>query len=268
MTDSDQNITMNEAAGFFLAALPRGESGVSQQEINKFIRWFGRERPFSGLTAADVENYAEQLSLSDIDYLTKFKLVKAFLVYARKKSWSKTNLATHLKAKKSSAKSKATPGSNSPLPIPMTRQGLSELETELAALKDERHEAIDEMRKAAADKDFKENAPLHAARERKSYLEGRIMSLESTFKAAVIINEKGDSDSRIAIGDRVILLDSKSGEELSYTLVSPREVDAARGRISSVSPIGQAIMGKKQGDTVEISAPVGRLRFRVKEIER
>lgn len=266
MSDSGQNITMNEAAGLFLASLPSGESGPSQQQIYKSVRWFGKERPFSGLAAADVEKYAEQLSLSDTDYLAKFKLVKSFLVYARKKGWSKTNLATHLKARKSSFKSAAA-SNNAPEPIPMTSQGLSELEAEIDTLKNERHEAINEMRKAAADKDFKENAPLHAARERRSYLEGRIMELESTFKAAVIINEKKGSNSRIAIGDCVILLDSDSGEELRYTLVSPREVDAARGRISSVSPIGQAIMGKKQGDTVEISAPVGRLRFRVKEIE-
>ncbi|MEE8419591.1 MAG: GreA/GreB family elongation factor, partial [Dehalococcoidales bacterium] len=144
---------------------------------------------------------------------------------------------------------------------------ISELETEIDTLKNERHDAIDEMRKAAADKDFKENAPLHAARERRSYLEGQIMKLESTLKAAVVINEKKGSNSRIVIGDSVILLDSGSGEELRYTLVSPREVDAARGKISSVSPIGQAILGKTQGDMVEISAPVGRLRFRVKKIE-
>ncbi len=265
MTDNGRNITMNDAAGFFLASLPTEERGDSQQQINKFIRWFGRERPFSGLAAADVENYAEQLSLSDTDYLTKFKMVKAFLVYARKKSWSKTNLANHLTARKSTSKSTAV--RHAPEPIPMTRQGLSELETELDSLKNERHQAIDEMRKAAADKDFKENAPLHAARERRSYLEGRIMELESALKAAVVIDGKEGSDSRIAIGDSVILLDANSGEELRYTLVSPREVDAARGRISSVSPIGQAIMGKKRGDMVEISAPVGRLRFRVKEIE-
>lgn len=266
MTDSVQNIVMNEAAGIFLASLPPGESGASQQQINKFVRWFGRERLFSGLAAADVEKYAEQLSLSDIDYLTKFKLVKAFLVYSRKKSWSNTNLATHLKARKSPAKSTGA-GSSSPEPIPITKQGLLELETEIDTLKNERQEAIVEIRKAAADKDFKENAPLHAARERRSYLEGRILDLESTLKASVIINAKKDSNTKIVIGDSVILLDTVSGEELRYTLVSSREVDAARGKISSVSPIGQAIMGKKRGDTVEISAPVGRLHFRVKEIE-
>jgi len=267
MTDSDPNITMDESAKLFLASLPGADSAASQQQVNKFIRWFGRERPFNRLAAADVEKYAEQLSLSDTDYLTKFKMVKAFLLYAKKKTWSTTNLANHLKAKKPTAKSAKAAAKNGPEPVPMTRQGLTDLEKELDSLKSQRQEAIEEMRKAAADKDFRENAPLHAAREKRSYLEGQIIELENIVKAAVIIDPKSDTSTRIAIGDSVVLLDAGSGEELRYTLVSPREVNAAKGKISGVSPIGQAIMGKKKGDTVEITAPVGKLRFKVKAVE-
>ncbi|MBA7622522.1 Transcription elongation factor GreA [subsurface metagenome] len=267
MAGIGQNPSLGEAASNFLADLPPGESGASQQEVYRFIRWFGRERPFTGLTAAEIDNYAEQLSLSDTDYVRKLELIRTFLVYAKKKGWSKTNLATHLKARK--GKTKPTPSSRrgSPEAISLTRQGYAELEAELAALQNERDEAIDEIRRAAADKDFRENAPLEAARERRGRLEGRIVELEGILKVAGVIDEQQETRLRVGIGDSVILCELNSEEELHYTLVSPREVDATRGKISSASPIGQAIIGKEQGEMVEIVAPVGKLRYQIQRIE-
>ncbi len=267
MTSIGQNPSLGEASSYFLADLPPGESGASQQEIYKFIRWFGRERPFTGLTAAEVDNYAEQLSLSDTDYIRKLGMVRNFLVYAKKKGWSKTNLAVHLKARKGKTKSSPSSRQGSPETTYLTRQGYAELEAELAALQGERHKAIDEIRKAAADKDFRENAPLEAARERRGQLEGRIVELEGTLKSATVIDEKQEATLKAGIGDSVILCDLDSGEELHYTLVSPREVDPTRGKISNASPIGQAVIGKEQGKTVEIAAPVGKLRYQIKKIE-
>lgn len=268
MADASQGLNLGEAASLFLADLPSGESGVSQQEIYKFIRWFGRERPFTGLTPAEVDNYAEQLSLSDTDYMRKLELVRNFLVYAKKKGWIKTGLAAHLKARKGKTRLPPSPRRGSPETVSLTRQGYAELEAELAGLQSERQEVIDEIRIAAADKDFHENAPLEAARERRGQLEGRIIELEAIMKSAVVIGEKQEATLKVGIGDSVILCDLDSGEELSYTLVSPREVDPTRGKISSVSPIGQAVIGKEQGEMVEIAVPAGKLRYQIKQIER
>lgn len=268
MADLGSNPGLGEAANYYMSDLPPEEKGASQQEVAKFARWFGRERPLSGLTPAEVESYAEQLSLSDTDYLKKLELLRAFLAYAKKKGWSKTNLSVHLKSKKTKAKQRSSALNNAPEAISLTRQGHTELKAELEALQNERHVVIAEIRRAAADKDFRENVPYHAARERKGHVDGRITELEGIMKAAVIINEKQNNGLKVGIGDNVVLCEKGSEEELCYTLVSPKEVDVARGKISNASPIGQAILGREQGETVEIVAPAGRLYYLIKRIER
>jgi transcription elongation factor GreA len=268
MVSANQNPTLGEAASQFLAGLLAEERGVNQPEIYRFVRWFGRERLFSGLTAAEIDNYAEQLSLSDTEYVKKLGMVRNFLVYGKKKGWSKTNLATHLKTRKGKNRQHLATKQDSRETISMTREGYDELETELARLQDQRQEAIAEISRAAADKDFRENAPLEAARQRRGQLEGRIIELEEALKSAVIIDEKREPTLKVDIGNSIILHNLDSGEEIRYTLVSPREVDPTRGKISSASPIGRAVIGKKQGETVEIEAPAGKLHYQIRKIER
>ena len=91
MTGNSQNPDLAEAASTFLAGLSAEERGASQKEVYSFIRWFGRERGIAGLTAAEVGNYAEHLSLSDTDYMRKLELLRGFLLYVKKQGWSKTN---------------------------------------------------------------------------------------------------------------------------------------------------------------------------------
>jgi transcription elongation factor GreA len=154
-----------------------------------------------------------------------------------------------------------------PEAIFLTQEGYTELEAELAALQSKRAGAIEEIRRAAADKDFRENVPLAAAREQRGHLEGQIMKLEETLKSALIIDEKQKDTLKVSIGDSVVLGDLDSNQEVRYMLVSPREVDPARGKISSASPIGKAIIGKDQGEIVEIAVPAGKVRYQVKQIE-
>jgi transcription elongation factor GreA len=267
MASVSHNLSLGEAANHFLADLAPEERGLSQPEIYKFIRWFGGEQPLAGLMAAEVANYAQRLSQSDTDYIKKLELIRTFLVYSRKKGWSKTNLAAHLKAKKGKTRQRSSSSHRSPEAISLTQQGYAELEAELATLRSKRVESIDEIRKAAADKDFRENAPLEAAREQHGKLEGRIMELEATLKSAVVIDEKHKPPFKIGIGDSVTICDLNSGKELRYMLVSPREVDPAKGKISRTSPLGQALTGKKRGDVVEVMAPVGKLRYQIEQVE-
>ncbi len=268
MTISDsQNLSLGEAAGRFMAKLSPEERGTSQQEVYRFIRWFGWEGPLSGLTVPGVANYAEQLSLSDIDYAKKLDLIRAFLAYAKKEGWCKNNLATHLKAKKPKTGLSASARRSLPNTVTLTRQGHAEMEAELAVLKKRSHELIDEIRKAAADKDFRENAPLAAAREERGYVEGRVLELEKTLKAATILDEGQRDIMKAGIGSNVVLCDLASGEELCCMIVDPKEVDPTRGKISCVSPIGKAIVGRGEGEVVEVAVPAGKLRYQIKRIE-
>ena len=267
MDDSNQELSLNEAAGLYLATLKPEDRAISQQEVHKFIRWFGWDRPFNQLTASGVDSYTEQLSHSDTDYMKKLEMVKAFLVYAKKKSWIKTNLSVHLKPRKGKDKVIKSVKQTSKEPVLLTKQGYEELEAELASLKRKRLEVIDEITKAAADKDFRENAPLQAAREQRGQIEGRIMELQEVIKSAVIMDDNNKSSQKVSIGDSITICDIASGNEICYTLVSPTEVDPVKGRISSASPIGQAIIGRDEGEIVEVIAPVGKLQYQIKQIK-
>jgi transcription elongation factor GreA len=264
----NQKLTLGEAATRFLATLPSGEEKMSQQEIYRFVRWYGWERELTKITPPEVASYAEHLSLSDTDYIIKLKLIRTFLVYAKKERWCKSNLATHLKIKKRKARLQPSYSRNSPEAVSLTQQGYDMLQTELATLKNKRSKAIGEIRRAAADKDFRENAPLEAAREQHSHLEGRIKEIEEALKLATVIDEKQKVALRVGVGDSIILRDLASGEELHYTIVNSREVAPARGKISSGSPIGQAVVGRGQGEVVEITVPAGKVSYRIEQVGR
>ena len=174
------------------------------------------------------------------------------------------NLAPHLGAKKTSSKAAAT-WQIGQAQVTLTAQGYEKLEKELASLKVRRSRVIEDIRRAAADKDFRENAPLAAAREQKSHLDGRIKELEVTLNQAKIIGQDQDT-ARAKFGDTVVLRDLSSDEEFSYTLVDPREANPAKGKLSVASPLGKAILDKESGQTVEIAAPAGAFRCRIENI--
>ncbi|OGN97965.1 MAG: hypothetical protein A2Z77_08830 [Chloroflexi bacterium RBG_13_51_36] len=147
----------------------------------------------------------------------------------------------------------------------LTTQGYAKLEKELANLKNQRSQVIEEMQIAAADKDFRENAPLAAAREQKSHLEGRIKEIEAVLNQAKIMRE-GQDTTRAKFGYTVLLRDLSSGKEFSYTLVDPREANPAKGKLSVASPLGKAILDKERGQTVEVTAPAGTFCCRIENI--
>ena len=148
---SPQNLNLGEAARYFLASLSPEQAKVSQQEVYKFNRWFGRERLFNSIKPSEIDNYAEQASRGDAGHADKLALVRAFLSYAKKKGWSEINLGTHLKAKKGKIRSAPTGRIEVIEPISVTREGYEKIQAELVSLKDQRQEAIEEMTKAAAD---------------------------------------------------------------------------------------------------------------------
>jgi transcription elongation factor GreA len=267
MTTS-RNPTLGEAATSFLATLPPKEGEAGQQAIYGFVRWYGWERPFAELSPREVADYAAQLSSLHTSYLSNIETVRAFLRYARKQGWNKASLAAQLKPKKAKSTLPTPSRRNMPAPTSLTQEGYDKLKAELVELKVRRTKVIEDMRRAAADKDFRENAPLDAAKEERGHLEGRIMELEEALKSATIIAEKKEFAPTVSVGNSIVLRDEASGEELRYTIVSPREVDPVQGKISSHSPIGKAVIGRTQGDTVEITAPAGKLRYRLMQIER
>jgi len=266
VTSGNSDVRLGEAARRFLAGMAAEEREASQQEIYRFVRWYGWEQDFARLSPSRVANYAEQLSQSDTDYARKLELIRGFLAHARKQGWSGVNLAVHLKARKGRSGAKAPPARRRRESVPLTQQRYDELKAELAALQEKRPQLIEDIRRAAADKDFSENAPLDAAREQRGHLEGRIMELEETLAAATIMDEGRRPTHKVSIGDDIVLQDLASGEELRYMLVGPSEVDPARGKISNASPIGRAAIGRVPGDVIEVAVPAGKVRYRIVRI--
>ena len=145
---------------------------------------------------------------------------------------------------------------------PMTRQGYEKLRDELDRLKRvERHAITRAIAEARAHGDLSENAEYHAAREKQSFIEGRIAELETKVGAAEVI-EPPTSGDRITFGSSV-LLEDETGKEVRYQIVGSDEVEPARGRISVLAPLARTLIGKSVGDTVTAQLPGGRKTFEI-----
>lgn len=152
--------------------------------------------------------------------------------------------------------------------IPMTAVGYQRLEKELKQLKTvDRPAVIEAISEARAHGDLKENAEYHAAKEKQSFIEGRIMELEAVVSRAEVIDVNALSGEHIKFGATVTVVDEESEEELTYQLVSDHEADITRGLISISAPIGRALIGKKKGTSVEVVTPKGARFYEVLEVE-
>ena len=142
---------------------------------------------------------------------------------------------------------------------PITVTGAARLRQELEHLKSvKRPEIIAAIAEARAHGDLKENAEYHAAREMQGFVEGRINELESSLSNAQLIDvSKLNAGSKIVFGAIVELADNESDEEVTYQIVGDLEADIKRGLISISAPIARALIGKNEGDTVDIVAPNG-----------
>lgn len=259
--------SLKNVATQFLLQLPPQDSVKAQQEVYKFIRWYGEERNINELTIPEVAGYTEQITSSTTEVTEKLGVIKAFLTYSHKQQLTLKNLAVHLKVKKSSSRPTST-RRHPHRTVMLTTQGHADLQAELVALKNERPRIAEDLQKAAADKDFRENAPLDAIREYQGQLEARIRELESTLNVATLMDDKKiDGAKAIDIGAMVLLRDLVSGEGVNYTLVDASEAKPTEHIISASSPMGQALLGRKKGDKVEVRAPVGILHYQIEDIK-
>ena len=142
--------------------------------------------------------------------------------------------------------------------VPMTRDGLTVLESELRKLKnEERLDIIRAIAEAREHGDLSENAEYHAARERQSFVEGRITELEGVISCVDVIDPAKLSGDVVRFGATVMVADEDTDEELTYQIVGAYEADIKQGKISVTSPMARALIGKSLGDSIEVVAPGG-----------
>ncbi len=151
--------------------------------------------------------------------------------------------------------------------IPMTRTGHAALDAELKTLKSvERPSVIKAIAEAREHGDLSENAEYHAAREKQSFIEGRIKELEGMLSLAQVIDPASLSGP-IKFGATVTIVDEDTDEEKTYQIVGEAEADIEKGLLNLKSPIARALIGKDEGDSVEVRTPGGVKSYEILEIE-
>ena len=152
--------------------------------------------------------------------------------------------------------------------VPMTATGLSQLEEELKHLKSAaRPEAIRAIAQAREHGDLSENAEYHAARERQSFIEGRVLELEDKIARSVVIDVSSLSGDSVKFGAKVTVVDEDTDEKLTYQLVGEMEADVKQGRLAITAPLARALIGKQVGDSVDVSTPKGEKVYEILKIK-
>ena len=148
--------------------------------------------------------------------------------------------------------------------MPMTREGLRNLEDELKRLRtEERPSVIKAIAEAREHGDLSENAEYHAARERQSYIEGRLAELEDVISRSDVIDTSKLTGDVVYFGATVLVVDEDTDEESTYQIVGAHEADAEAGKLSVTSPLARALIGKKLGDLVEVETPRGHKAYKI-----
>ena len=151
--------------------------------------------------------------------------------------------------------------------LPMTAEGLKSLEDELKRLRGEERPAVIKAIEVAREHgDLSENAEYHAARDRQSFIEGRLAELEDMISRADVIDPKALSGKIVRFGATVKLADEDTDEESTYQIVGSHEADVESGRLSLTSPLARALIGKTVSDSVEVTTPGGSKSYEVLKV--
>lgn len=150
----------------------------------------------------------------------------------------------------------------------MTQEGFQRLEKELKTLKyTERPAVIEQIAEARAHGDLSENAEYHAARDKQSFIEGRILELEDKLSRVEIIDLSKMTGNTVKFGAHVTVVDEDTDEELKYQLVGADEADIDRGLLSITAPLARSLIGKSQGDRVEVTTPRGSKAYEILKVK-
>ena len=246
-----------------LSVIKRNSQSVG---ISHFVMWYGQDKNIKSLTLSIINRYNDDITKNSYKSNANVEAVKKFLVYAYKNGWTKDNLSLNIKGKPSvkSATGKGSMQRNRKNAI--TQDGYDNLLVELERLRVMRNETVEQITIAAADKDLRENAPYHAAKEKCGLIEGQIIEIEDTLKYSYIMTSRDRDLGKVNMGDVVTVLDEKNNRQMVFTIVSTKEVDLSVGKISLESPIGHALLGQKTNQKVEVHAPAGTFCLKILKI--
>ena len=270
MSMTDAPPSLSEAVTKFVADKKNSKKDVgNSQELGRFVAWCGRDRAVEQLSPSEVADYAQHIGLGGADSAQRLGPVKMFLTYLKQEGWTETSLASHLRVPRGrrlagggANGSGIANGDNSSGGTQLSQAGYDRMVSQLDVLREERVSIVADIKRAMEDKDFRENAPLDAAKERQGIIESKIRELETSLVSAkILVNQSVARQEKAAVGTKVKLKDVASGKRLAYTLVDVFEADAGAGKISTTSPVGMGLMNKAVGDEVFIDVPRGKLHY-------
>ena len=266
---NESHLSISEAIDIFVDHLKDGRQPMQgQQELLRFQARIGKDKSISTLHAIEVGEYARWTSENVENPASRLDPVKKFLTFANRNGWTQISLARYATAPRRSRRrfqNNDQAGASTPT-ARLSQERHDELQEELQRLRDEVPQIRETIRIARSDGDIRENAPLDAAREQQQLVERRIRQLENDLARVEIVDAANADTEKVSIGSRVTLHDMSTEQQRSFTLVDVREADVSAGKISTVSPIGQALMGRGVGEELTITTPRGPVQYRIEGI--
>jgi transcription elongation factor GreA len=259
--------TLAEAVSSYLQSVKDpAERNAAAQELSRFTRWYGGDRQVRLISPGDLERYQEQLGATGGDP-SKLGPLRQFFAGPRTRKLLAQPLAAHIRVRRKTGSRLVREGSAIEA-IELTQSGFDQLQAELVRLEMvEQPSARAELQRAAADKDFRENAPYDAAKQHLAELQRRVNDIKAILGNSVIVASEAATD-RTGLHTTFTVRDLEEDEELTFTLVGPGEVDPRNGKISVQSPVGRALNDRRVGETVEVDTPAGLSRYRIERIDR
>lgn len=151
--------------------------------------------------------------------------------------------------------------------VKLTEDGLKQLEEELEYLKTKKRKEVSEKIKVALGfGDLSENSEYDEAKNEQAQVEARIVSVENMLKNAIVIDESERDTSKVELGATVTIHDIEFDEDITYKIVGPTEADPDEGRLSDESPLGKSLMGKAEGEMIDVDAPAGVIQYKILKI--
>ena len=151
--------------------------------------------------------------------------------------------------------------------VKLTEDGLKQLEEELEYLKTKKRKEVSEKIKVALGfGDLSENSEYDEAKNEQAQVEARIVSVENMLKNAIVIDESERDTSKVELGATVTIHDIEFGEDITYKIVGSTEADPDEGRLSDESPLGKSLMGKAEGEMIDVDAPAGVIQYKILKI--
>ena len=243
------------------AKIKSSKKAITNKEVIRFGKWFGFEQSVIDMTPIIVEEYSNKILANNLS--TNVNSVSELRKFIR---FINPRLTTGLRLKRKQTFNKRIGTLNVSAEVStLTKAGFKAKSEELEELKKGRLEIAEQIKIAAADKDVRENSALEAARESLGKLEAQVKELETVLTKSQVVNER-TSKNRISIGSQVSLQETTNKKSSTYTIVAPIEASPLEMRISSQSPVGNALLKHKSGDIIEVKTPGGLVTYKIKKV--